>query len=60
MGSKQIIAAGPVQPGFNCNAKTVQCAAGSQQAFMVCGQDFALNYFQDSGARPIGLYVRTC
>ena len=60
LGPKRVVAAGPVRPGFSCNAKTIECSPGHKDVFMVCGQNFSLKYFQSSGENPIGLYVRTC
>jgi hypothetical protein len=61
VGPRKIVAAGPVRPGFSCNAKTVPCTAGFEHSFMVCGQNFRLKYAQDpKPPNPMGLYIRTC
>ncbi|KAF2439557.1 carbohydrate-binding module family 18 protein [Karstenula rhodostoma CBS 690.94] len=61
IGPRKIVAAGPVRPGFSCNAKTVPCPAGFEHTFMVCGDHFYMKYAQDlKSPNPMGLFIRTC
>jgi hypothetical protein len=60
VGAKDVVAKGPVVPGQNFNALTMECPGGQKVAYMLCGKDVSLNYFQDFNPSPIGLYMRAC